>query len=68
MTARKRKRGRRRCVGRPRQLEGRTAICATLDRATLARLDTWAEVLGVSRSEALRYLIQQSTQPRSTSK
>ena len=62
MTGRK---GGGRCgAGRPRTLDGRKAVCVTLDRQTLARLTAWADSLGVSRSEALRYLLHQTPQPK----
>lgn len=66
-----RRRGGGRCgAGRPRTLDGRRAVCVTLDRAALARLTAWADSLGVSRSAALRYLLEQAPQPkpRSTDK
>lgn len=50
--------------GRPRELDGRKDVCVTLDGATLARIQAWCESLGLTRSEAVRYLISLAPEPK----
>lgn len=55
--------GRRKGAGRPRELCGRHPLRVNLDAATVDKLQAWCDSLGLTRSEAVRYLIRVAPDP-----